>query len=256
MEADRWFADIHRANTASRSHESGRFRLRAPEVDGDSLVVNAQAASGARIFVKVRRYAGGLPKDRAAGGNLRPAPEKPTPGLALLDSKGTIVTANGALSQMLGGDVGPLTGRHAADLLPVPAPGTWRFCRDAADGQTDSTPTPVPLRIGHHAFTDAGDGHEAPSILMVEDGSEIQELEDQITCLSKLTALGEMTASIAHEINQPLNTARLVAEAALAELADNQDDARAPRHKSIIDHSRPNRAHHGDHSTCNPIWPT
>ncbi|EKV32933.1 hypothetical protein C882_0016 [Caenispirillum salinarum AK4] len=158
---------------------------------------------------------------RRAEARFRAMFEKATVGLALLNDSGAIVTANGALCRILGEEADALAGRRAGDLLPVPEPGTWRSWREVVGGRAVGAPAPPWLRIGHHAFSD-GRGEEAASILMVEDSSEVRELEDQLAHLSKLTALGEMAASLAHEINQPLNTARLVAEAALEDLAGSR----------------------------------
>lgn len=146
--------------------------------------------------------------------------ENMTLGLALLDEHGVIIAANSALCRILDKGAEDLTGRAAADLLPLPEPGAWRSWREVVGGREAGAPPPPWLRIGRHAFS-AGVAEDAASILMVEDSSEVRALEDQLAHLSKLTALGEMAASLAHEINQPLNIARLVAEAALEDIAGN-----------------------------------
>ncbi|SOE01266.1 PAS domain S-box protein [Caenispirillum bisanense] len=196
----------------------------------DGLMVWAQLAGA------VVRDADGVPRQvivhvqdvtdrRRAEARFRAMFEKATIGLALLDAEGCIVTANDALCRILGDDKSALLGRRAEDLVPVPALGTWRSWREVVGGRKLGEPPPPWLRIGRHAFAD-GRAEDATSILMVEDSSEVRALEDQLAHLSKLTALGEMAASLAHEINQPLNTARLVAEAILEDLRHDKEAVR------------------------------
>lgn len=54
-------------------------------------------------------------------------------------------------------------------------------------------------------------GHEA-TILAGTDITEVMEKDAQLIQASKMTTLGEMSAGIAHELNQPLNTIQLGAE--------------------------------------------
>ncbi len=73
-----------------------------------------------------------------------------------------------------------------------------------------------------------GDGGDA-FLLVVEDITEARQLEETLRHTAKLALLGEMSASLAHEISQPLNVIRLAAESALLSLDDG--DAAAIRAK-------------------------
>jgi PAS domain S-box-containing protein len=55
-------------------------------------------------------------------------------------------------------------------------------------------------------------------VLIVDDTSEHHEMEQALLHASKLALLGEMSASMAHEISQPMNIIRLAAENALFDL--------------------------------------
>ncbi|MCC9620192.1 response regulator [Thalassospira sp. MA62] len=67
----------------------------------------------------------------------------------------------------------------------------------------------VELEVSAIAFTHEG----APAMLMLaEDVTEKRKIERQLVQTSKLATLGEMAASIAHEMNQPLNVIRMAAD--------------------------------------------
>ncbi len=67
----------------------------------------------------------------------------------------------------------------------------------------------VELEVSAMAFTHAG----APAMLIVaEDVTEKRKIERQLVQTSKLATLGEMAASVAHEMNQPLNVIRMAAD--------------------------------------------
>jgi len=62
------------------------------------------------------------------------------------------------------------------------------------------------------------DGQTVQGLAIIEDMTERRELEARFRHTAKLTLLGEMSASLAHEISQPLNIIRLKAEGALERL--------------------------------------
>jgi PAS domain S-box-containing protein len=67
----------------------------------------------------------------------------------------------------------------------------------------------VELEVSAIAFTHEG----APAMLMLaEDVTEKRKIERQLVQTSKLATLGEMAASVAHEMNQPLNVIRMAAD--------------------------------------------
>jgi PAS domain S-box-containing protein len=67
----------------------------------------------------------------------------------------------------------------------------------------------VELEVSAMAFT-----HEdAPAMLILaEDVTERRKIERQLIQTSKLATLGELAASVAHEMNQPLNVIRMAAD--------------------------------------------
>lgn len=49
-------------------------------------------------------------------------------------------------------------------------------------------------------------------LMLAEDVTEKRKIERQLVQTSKLATLGEMAASVAHEMNQPLNVIRMAAD--------------------------------------------
>lgn len=68
---------------------------------------------------------------------------------------------------------------------------------------TNSQGRSVPIRLGAACLTDA-QGDLQGVLATIEDLSRLQELSEQASRVSTLTALGEMSATIAHEIRNPL----------------------------------------------------
>lgn len=66
-------------------------------------------------------------------------------------------------------------------------------------------------------------GHPA-TLVFVRDITERKMAQAQLVQTSKLALLGEMAASIAHELNQPLNIIRMAADASLILMEEGRDD--------------------------------
>jgi PAS domain S-box-containing protein len=149
-------------------------------------------------------------------------------GILTLDDGGRILSANPAFRTISGDESGePILGK-AEDCLPDAVPSLAELmdelCRDpflrAAYGESRLARRdggePGHARLLLSRMGDAGDGF----LLMVEDTTEQRRMEETLRHASKLALLGEMSASLAHEISQPLNIIRLAAESALLSLDD------------------------------------
>ena len=68
---------------------------------------------------------------------------------------------------------------------------------------TTSEGSEVPVRFKTACLADA-DGAIIGGLSIIEDMTQIRELTDQANRVSTLTALGEMSATVAHEIRNPL----------------------------------------------------
>lgn len=171
-------------------------------------------------------------------GGRRPAP--PVPGvqaaavafehaaapIALLSGAGRIITANAALAHLVGCDPADLRGVDLRDLLRGPdAAAALAAVRDVGAGRRREAR--VETSLGRHdrddvevALTvravspDAPGGASDPAavtVITIEDLTacreaqrRLRELETELGHVSRLALAGELSAALAHEINQPL----------------------------------------------------
>jgi len=81
----------------------------------------------------------------------------------------------------------------------------------------------------HSSLFRGEDNKVLGAILVVRDVSEIKKMEDYLRQTEKLAAMGQITASIAHEIKNPLSIIHAAAEAMEIELNEGAPDHRAVR---------------------------
>ncbi len=110
---------------------------------------------------------------------------------------------------MLGWEPGEAIGQNAEDVLGDPAGrlgATLRSSdpvRGAEETLTDRHGRAVPVSFSTAPLTDA-EGDTTGAVVTFDDISRLQELSQQASRVSTLTALGEMAATVAHEIRNPL----------------------------------------------------
>lgn len=141
-------------------------------------------------------------------------------GLLVVDPEGTIRQSNPRALQLLG----PLpSGRRP--LLAEYSPDIDRLMQSWRRG---SATTYVPFRAPRSAaelavhFVAIGSGDPPPAVVFVEDVGRLRAQAQQV----KLVALGRLTASIAHEIRNPLSSinhaAELLGESEHAQVGDDR----------------------------------
>jgi PAS domain S-box-containing protein len=130
-------------------------------------------------------------------------------GLALLDADGVVLAANRALAERFGLDpaalvgmeyeaaIGPWQDAPAARTLATGMPGLVRRTISAPDGRETL------LEIASFPLT-AADGHPRQVVEVWEDITQRVALETQLVRVERLAAIGQLAASIAHEVGNPL----------------------------------------------------
>jgi PAS domain S-box-containing protein len=151
-------------------------------------------------------------------------------GIFIWNLQGTISTANEAFLRMLGHDREDLVSGCVRwkDLTPA----EWRERDERAVTEMKATGTAqpyekeffrknggrVPVLIGAALFEEAGNEGVAFVLDLREQKraeAEIRTLKDHLSRANQLATIGELTASIAHEVNQPLAAVVANAEAGL-----------------------------------------
>jgi PAS domain S-box-containing protein len=137
-------------------------------------------------------------------------------GVAFFDSKARFIRINKFLANMNGLPVGKLIGRGIAEVLPIDA---GRTIESSIVSVFDSSEPVRDLEI--KTASQDGDGRSATWLVnvypvrtetqgvrwvgaVIVDTTEIKRSEDALRNAEKLAVVGQLSSSIAHEINNPL----------------------------------------------------
>lgn len=161
-------------------------------------------------------------------------------GIFIWDIQGRILEANEAFLRMLGYDHEDLISRRLrwTDLTPPEWLDSDRRKRVPVLESTGCIPPyekeffrktgeRVPVLIGVAAFEEKGSEGVAFVLDLTErkrSADTLRELQAELTHANRLATMGQLVASIAHEVIQPIGAARNNANAALRFLAADQQD--------------------------------
>lgn len=144
-----------------------------------------------------------------------------TDGIMVIDAAGIILMANQASARMFGHSAQDLVGKPLTMLMPTPYrehhqqyvqryqdTGEKRIIgigREVRGLRADGTDFPLDLSVGEARYQD-----DQVFVGIVRDLSEqytaqsrLDELQQELMHVTRLTAMGEMTSALAHELNQP-----------------------------------------------------
>lgn len=120
-------------------------------------------------------------------------------GVVVLDGTGRIQEVNRAASQLLANDA--LKGNLWRDVV------AHSFSPRADDGHE------VSLKNGNRlSIQTTGFENEPGQIVLMTDQTETRDLQDKLARHERLTAMGKMVASLAHQVRTPLSGAMLYAQ--------------------------------------------
>ncbi|MEE2754388.1 MAG: ATP-binding protein [Candidatus Latescibacterota bacterium] len=158
-------------------------------------------------------------------------------GVIAVGPDNQITHCNAAAAEILGYDVETILGRgaeralgDASALLELTVQTGQSIDQERA--LTTSEGSEVPVRFKTACLADA-DGAIIGGLSIIEDMTQIRELTDQANRVSTLTALGEMSATVAHEIRNPLGGIGGFAEVLIRKL--EQEDPRRQLVTRIIE---------------------
>ncbi len=138
-----------------------------------------------------------LDDDQRAASRLNHLMQLLPAGLVVLDEAGVVVEANPQAIELL---QGPLLGQ------PWRAVIHRAFAPQADDGHEISLKNGRRVRLATRALDP-----EPGQLLMLTDLTETRQLQQNLSHLQRLSALGKMAASLAHQIRTPLSAALLYA---------------------------------------------
>jgi two-component system sensor kinase FixL len=205
---------------------SGGFPLGTSEAVESMVYV---AVSGALValghwIVGTRQSAAQLAETlRAREAHLRSILDTVPDAMIVIDDNGIIREFSAAAERMFGRPASEAIGSNVKILMPQP----YRDQHDAYLARYHATGQRRIIGIGRVVLGERGDGSTFPielSVGEVRTGSErfftgfvrdlserqetearLQELQSELQHMSRLTALGEMASTLAHELNQPLS---------------------------------------------------
>jgi len=163
--------------------------------------------------------------------------------LLVLDSQGRITTVNKAILNLTEYTETELIGRPVEMLFDeAPLFNGIEFMKLIEDGtirdhemsfQTKSGET-IPVLLSSSVMRDP-DGNSGGIVIIVRDmresrlvkdlkkaNKELKEATLQLIQAEKLSALGELTAGVAHELNQPLNGIKIISQSILRDIEKNR----------------------------------
>ncbi len=156
----------------------------------------AQAAGALESSSMVERFDAGRRSWRDVVDAIAPA-------LCIVDEDGSIRRANQAFSDLVGTEPVAVVGRLWRELLPAEwRPDVERLL--SAAGELSE----IELRRGDDAYAASSvpftSGDRSSVVLLFDDRTERRRLQDQLIQSEKMSAVGQLIAGIAHDLNNPL----------------------------------------------------
>ncbi len=122
------------------------------------------------------------------------------PAIAIIDADGRIRRANRAFAELVGAPVTALPARPWLTLLPPSwADVVGRTLANPASGIGEIRADQRIFSVRAHAA-----GEQGTMVLLIEDMTDTRRLQEQLVQSEKLSAIGQLIAGVAHELNNPL----------------------------------------------------
>ena len=173
-------------------------------------------------------------------------------GMVVIDERGIVQSFSTTAERMFGYSADEVCGRNVSMLMPSPYREGHddyiaRYLRTGeahiigigrivAGERKDGTTFPLELAVGevrgkrHRLFT----GFVRDLTERQRTERRLQELQSELSHVSRLSEMGQMASALAHEVNQPLTAATNYVEAARMLIASG-DNSAAERVTAVID---------------------
>ena len=136
-------------------------------------------------------------------------------GLLLFNAEGRAVLVSPSVEKFLGGRATDLRGRRVSEIFPAghAIRNVLRIKEDEIEPVEGAELTfeagPGPNRIGLSAQVIREHGARMGTLVTLRDVESLERIGNQLQVSERLAALGRVTAGVAHEVKNPLNSMRL-----------------------------------------------
>jgi PAS domain S-box-containing protein len=136
-------------------------------------------------------------------------------GLLLFNAEGRAVLVSPSTEKFVGGRADELRGRRVAEIFPArhPLRGVLRIEGDQIEPTEGKEVTldgvSGPQRVGVSVQVIREHGARIGTLVTLRDVESLERIGGQLQVSERLAALGRVTAGVAHEVKNPLNSMRL-----------------------------------------------
>lgn len=226
------------------------FGLPSPDAGKLFLALLTLAALGIVFFMTLSNYRAITQTFERVKSLMRNILESIPTGVLTLDRLGAVTSLNGAAERLLGLRATAVVGRRLGELDA--APEFVRWIDASREGARLVHETDLVLTLeGNRRLTVRGSaselrdesGHVNGLVILLRDVSEINRLETQLRRADKLSALGTLSAGVAHEVKNPLHALTLNLHLLEKEIAEGRGSAPEAREYLAVLRSEIQRIH-------------
>ena len=161
-------------------------------------------------------------------------------GLLLFTRDARAVMVSPAAEKFLGAPAGEFLGRRVTDIFPPghPLRDALHIENDelreiAAETDLDTADGPMRVNVSVQAIQEAGE--RIGALVTLRDLDSLESIDTQLRVSERLAALGNVTAGVAHEVKNPLNSMRLWLENLKESLSHDGDNGNARQAVQVLD---------------------
>src|SRR5438128_3645654 len=160
-------------------------------------------------------------------------------GLLLFTRDARAVMVSPAAEKFVGAAAGAVLGRRVAEIFPAghPLRDALRIESDELSeiaAETELETSEGTRRVGVSVQAIQEDGEKMGALVTLRDLDSIESINTQLQVSERLAALGRITAGVAHEVKNPLNSMRLWLEN-LNESSPSDSDANSHQAVQVLD---------------------
>jgi len=151
-------------------------------------------------------------------------------GLLLFTRDGRAVMVSPAAEKFLGAPAGQFLGRRVSEIFPLGDPlrdvlhiENDQLSEIAAEMDLETSEGPKRVSVSVQAIQE--DGERMGAMVTLRDLDSLESINTQLQVSERLAAVGRITAGVAHEVKNPLNSMRLWLENLKESLPPDRDSA-------------------------------